>query len=103
MAISLNEYISQTNDYLKIWQKNADEVERDIDNTLQESIVTNIIPDKNNPNFVCRYNFSNKISKAVKDLLKIKYGQAGWTIKENMDFKDSLTYGYFDFYMADIK
>lgn len=99
MSISLEEYLEKTKDYLAKWELEAQQVEKEIDAALENAIVTNIIPDLKNPNFVTRYKFSNKISKAAKDFLRVKYGNLGWTIKENCDFKDANVWGFFDFFL----
>ncbi len=103
MALSLEEYLEQSKQSFICWDQAALPIEKDIDKTLQEAMVINIIPDSKNPNFVCRYKFSNKIPKQVKDLLRVKYGQLGWTIKEDVDFKDFNVFGFFDFYKAEVK
>jgi hypothetical protein len=98
MAISLEEYLEKTRQYTSAWELEAQQVEVEIDAALEKAIATNIFPDLRNPNFVMRYKFSNKISNTAKDFLRLKYGNLGWTIKENLDFKDANVFGYFDFY-----
>ena len=102
MAITVEEYQSKTKENIEYWERVATTIEQEIDKCILKAIETNLITDKLNPNFVVRYKFSDKIPTPIKDMLRIKYGEAGWTIKENVDFKDANIWGYFDFYMKKV-
>lgn len=98
MALSLEKYNRKKQEYISEWELEADRVEILIDEALEKSISDNIIPTTNNPSFIMRYKFTDKISNEAKNILRIRYGQLGWFIKENTDFKDAMIHGYFDFY-----
>ena len=98
MALSLYEYNQRESEYRIIWVDEADALEKDIDAKLIRAISDNLVPNTKNQNYVLRYEFAKKVSSEAKDILRVRYGNAGWKIVENADWKDGLSHGYFDFY-----
>jgi hypothetical protein len=98
MAISLAEYLQIESEKRDEWMESANVIEKEIDIQLLNAVSENLVPNTKNKNFVLRYMFSEKVVKEVKDILKIRYGNVGWKIIENADFKEAMTHGYFDFY-----
>ena len=100
MAITVKQYIDLETETRKNWVDQAEAVETDIDKALEAAIATNLVPNPRNPNFVLRFQFKTNVPPEVKQMMKIRYGQAGWTITENIDFRETDYHGYFDFYKA---
>jgi hypothetical protein len=98
MAISVQQYIDTEREKRETWTNQAAEVEKDIDSKLMEAIANNLVPNPKNQNFVLRFNFKDVVPAEVKQILKIRYGQAGWTIRENVEYRETEYHGYFDFY-----
>jgi hypothetical protein len=103
MAISLTQYEKIKAESVTHWEEQLPKLEKEIDDVLLHSISENTIPDNKFPNFVARYKFNYKVPTEVKNLLRVKYGELGWVIKENVDFKDFNVHGYIDFYKKEVK
>ncbi len=98
MAMPLGAFEILSQNKMQSWNQEADAFDKLIDATFEKAISDNIVPNPKNSNYVMRFMFPTKASKEVKDILKVRYTEAGWKVIENSDFKDTNYNGYFDFY-----
>lgn len=98
MAVTVSQYNTTKDDLVKRLEIEIAGLEKDIDAALVQAASDNIIPNAKNAKFVLRFGFKTRISKDAKQYLKVKYGNAGWHIVENVSFQDTQNLGYFDFY-----